>query len=411
MGFSVFARNCRAWCYVFILLAVIFWRTPDLFLYPNFWAEEGKFYFSGMQGLPLPAAIRFYSVGNYQFLIDVLVLCALQVPLVYAPFVTTYGALAVLGLAAFLMARFTVSYAIDPFIGAALVAAFALAAPGYEIFASATNVQWVCAITILLLCLLPENTFGKWGWRGALTWTVICGTTGVPSCVLAPAMFVVAWSTRSTKHLAMGIILSFCTLFQLAVILLSPTERAFVFSPQITILSVFHQTILAPILGVSLTDAIGAVVRPGHPGAAAAAAAVAVISIAIATIVIRQAFKSGSEWVIMTLLSCLWIGVSSLQYFGARDDPAFGLSAWLQGRYFVTGLFCMLALLALASRGQEGFIARIGFAIILLQGVIQNDAMARTHGGKPWSETLQLCADKRPCEVPIWPDGWSVKLK
>jgi hypothetical protein len=138
--------------------------------------------------------------------------------------------------------------------------------PRYEIFANATNVQWVCAITVLLLCILPNESFGERGWRVAMVWAAVCGASGIPSCIFAPALLTMAWSTRSKNHLAIGLILGCCALGQIGVILISPplSGRGLA-SPQIILLTIFHETILAPFLGAYLTDAIGAAVPPTHP--------------------------------------------------------------------------------------------------------------------------------------------------
>lgn len=244
---------------IVLFAAALFLRSPLLFMSPRFWAEEGQFYYAQLQNDSIFSVVTLVVNGNYQFLINSIVFVATLVPAQYAAFVTTYLAFAITLILVIFVGIFAVQNSWPRVISATVVLILALLPQGYEIYLSATNLQWVCSATMLMVAV-TQFDHGRVTSRGSISIFVLsiaCGLTGVTSIMLAPFFLIRKWISPSPKHFAIGVILSICALIQLVVIFTHHhPDRALPTSGLILTAPILLQTILSPLIGVELVDII-----------------------------------------------------------------------------------------------------------------------------------------------------------
>jgi hypothetical protein len=397
-----------------------FAKTPHVFLAPRLWAEEGTFYFSAMQSLDVVDSMLLVVRANYQFLLNLIVAIATLVPSAWAAHVSTYASFSVAVFVAYLIACFARAFALPTYVSMLLGGVWALLPPTYEVFATATNVQWVCSVSLLVICALPLHGRPKWQRAGVYAWAVACGLTGVASCVLTPGFLLRGMVYRSRPHLMIGLLLAVCSLVQIWVLTRHEMAgRPFGRDLDLLLLPTVLQTMLAPLIGVAFVNEIGAAIL--SPGAPAIAWRLCVLAAAVSVVVFLVFAARGYDRerrIAFTVLLALWFTVSLVNTFGAFGDPRALQSGWSGGRYFLLGAVAFSLLLALAT-GAAARPLRIvaGLALSLMFAVGAANALLPapwktfiTRGGASWAEEVARCGAQRPCRVEIWPKGWHADL-
>ena len=407
-------RGYGIWLFAYLafFVALSFVKAPAVLTDPRFWAEDGAFYFKDFRVLDAWGALLYVTNGNYQFLANVLVYLATKVPLVHAPAVTTYGAYLVEALVVVLIHAVVVSYGVNRLAGLLLVAAWTLMPASYETWASATNVQWTCSVSMLLVLVLPSGTIER-HFAKTLVWTAICGLTGVTSCMLAPGYLARACIDRSRHFAVLGALLVLCALLQLAVLMrYGVADRSFVLDPRILTLPTLLQTILVPLVGV---DWIGELSAPLREGARALSAFVYLVGLSLMLLAVLVARRARPTAIIL-IVAGLWVLVSVVNTFGALGPPLGLISGKGGARYFLFGAMCFCLLLAIGTAAGSRLQSVIA-AVLLLTIAGRSIAQIGEHWtiehaeGPSWKQEVAKCAALAPCEVAIWPNGWSVQLQ
>ncbi|HKW18099.1 MAG TPA: hypothetical protein VJO35_11395 [Terriglobales bacterium] len=169
---------------------LVFARRPDAILNPQFFAEEGSFFYRDAYQLGLHSLVLAYG-GYFHSLLRVVALLAQLVPLAWAPLLMTLAAITVqlLPVNVFLSSRFSrISFPVRVFAGLVY-----LALPNsYEIHANATNFQSHQALlTCLLLLAQPaQNKF--WKWFDAIT-MVLTSVSSPAGLFLLPVAALMWW--------------------------------------------------------------------------------------------------------------------------------------------------------------------------------------------------------------------------
>jgi hypothetical protein len=403
-----------------VFVAVSWLKAPALYTAPRMWSEEGNLYFGPIQSLDLVDSLTLVVRANIQFLTNAIVYLAAQVPLAFAAHVTTYLSFAIAAFTAHLIVVFCASYGIRQSICLAAVVIWALLPPTYEVFATATNAQWVCSLSMLLICALPPHVLQGRYEPALYIWAIACGLTGVPSCIAAPGFFLRGVTERSRPHLVIGVILGLCALVQLAIIVTHPIEgRSFAFAPLTLALPGLLQTVLAPIISADLADLIGVKIRSREAGADVVAAAAVLVSLLLICLAAALAWSPHRRGLVVTLL-VLWALESVLNTFGAFGGYPEGLiSGWGGARYYLFGCVCFLLLLLLGTRADDRLARRLSVALICLMAGVSIAQMfispwtrALTEGPS-WAEQVERCDPARPCVVTVWPGGaeWTFEIR
>jgi hypothetical protein len=119
---------------------------------------------------------------------------------------------------------------------------------------------------------------------------------------------------------------------------------------------------------------------------------------------------------IILIVAGLWVLVSVVNTFGALGPPLGLISGKGGARYFLFGAMCFCLLLAIGTTARWRLGS--GIAVALLVAIVgTSTAQLGSHWrvmhieGPSWKRELAKCAAAAPCEVAIWPDGWSVTLQ
>ncbi len=403
-----------------VFLIVSWLKAPALYMAPRMWSEEGNLYYGAIQSLGLVDSLALVVRANIQFLTNAIVYLAAQAPLAWAAHVTTYLSLAIAAFTAHLIVLFCASYGIRRSVCFAAVIIWALLPPTYEVFATATNAQWVCSLSILLICALPPHVLQTRFKPALYVWVIACGLTGVPSCIAAPGFLLRGIAERSRTHLVIGVILGLCAFIQLALIVTHPIEgRSFAFAPLILVLPGLLQTVLAPILSADIAELIGAKIRSRDAGADIVMAATFLVSLSLVYLAAALAWSQRQKGLIAVLLF-LWTLESVLNTFGAFGGYPEGLiSGWGGARYYLFGCVCFLLLLVLGTGADDHLARRISVGLICLMAGVSIAQMIKSPWiralteGPSWAEEVERCIPARPCMVTVWPGGaeWTFEIR
>jgi hypothetical protein len=402
---------------------VMFLKTPHIFLSPRLWAEEGTKYLNPFQTLGVTDSMLLVVNANYQFLLNLIVLIASRLPMAWAAHVTTYVSFAVAILVAYQLQVFAREFALRRYVALLLVLTWALLAHTYEVFATATNLQWVCSISVLLLCTSSLGSRSKWSRYFIYGWVVACGLTGVASCVLAPGFFIRALLDKSRPHFVIGVLLTACSMFQLWIITTHETTvpRSFTRDIELLVLPTLLNTIAEPLIGSRQEEQLVNAIQPGVPGAGVAKIILEVSTISIIVFLALSLWRGArNRRVAFLIVVILWALASVIYTFGAIGDPKTLLLLWSGARYYLLGAVAFCLMLALATEASSRY-ARIAALSILSLSVAISAAdiimpsplrYLYSHGGPSWSAELARCGPERPCRVKIWPgsDIWTVDL-
>lgn len=404
-------RSCVArafWCAA-VFIGALAMRSPHLFSSPRFWAEEATEYYSSLQNTSSWNVFTLVVRGNFQLLTNLFSYLSTLVPARWAPSVTTYLALIVSVVFAALTGVFSSQRRWPLYRALVVVILFALLPQGYEIYLNTTNVQWVCALCVLMLCLIELNHVST-GWRWLFyVFVGAFGLTGVPSVLLTPAFLIRRLYAPSREHFRIGLILGTCALIQLAVIATHKhPDRHLLLNGYAMVMSWILQTMLASLLTIDAVNEISKHVQP--PVDFGILLLVVITGLSVWGITARAALRSLESRFIAVILIVLWIVVPCIQMIAAFGNPMDYLSGGVGGRYFMLGSVSFVVLLALT----EGTVAsKLLLAVMLsattYQGFYASHWADLVTRGPSWVDQLAACKDKRPCEVTVWP-GPSVKI-
>ena len=398
----------------FLLLA--FAKTPDLFLNPRFWAEEGRDFFPALRDGSLLNDLMYITKGSYQVLTNLAVFIATRVPLEYAPAVTTYIALLLHTIVAFQIGLSVRALQIPIAAGLMMIVAWAFLPQTYEVWLTATNIQWVTGVSVLLLFFLPGPVIERHT-RLAIVWALICGFSGVPATITAPVFFARAILQRSRPLTYVSVALFLCAAIQLAVIATHGTpEREYLADPVVLTAPFVLQSILAPLFSAEFATGVGQAIKIYWPSIGAVFIGTMASGGVILALLLRISRDEAKDGLSRYVLA-MWILVTLVQTFGSLNAPVL-LSGWAGGRYFLFGSMCMCILLALASRSDVAFDRRWGLGLLLvicIVGVSQRYTSPWVEllvSGPSWRDQLRSCDPVEGCRITIWPgSGWSIDVR
>jgi len=240
---------------------ILFSRRPDAILNPQFYAEDGTYWYAdayhfGLRCLFMPEAGYLHTVPR------LVALFTLLFPLAVAPLIMNICALFVqiLPVSLFLSARFRSIPLPIRLLGSFLYLALPNSA---EIHANTTNIQWHLALLVLLVLLAPDESSRLWRLVDfpALFLVSLDGPLGIFIVPVAAVLLAKRKNVQSGVYLAVllpGVIVQSCT------VLLSHTRNlgsnGATLARFVSILG--RQIFLGPLLG---TGTLIASVRHGGP--------------------------------------------------------------------------------------------------------------------------------------------------
>ena len=169
-----------------LLTTTLFYRKPDTFLYPQFWAEDGAVFFKQSHEMGAGALLNVYA-GTTHLIPRLIAGIASFFPVSVAPAIYNFSALGVVLLVAIkiLSPRWEFPCKMP------LVLSLALVPHSGEIFMNLTNVQWYAALVLIVL-VLQEAPRTIWEGAGDLAALTLVGLTGPFILFLGP-LFAARW--------------------------------------------------------------------------------------------------------------------------------------------------------------------------------------------------------------------------
>jgi hypothetical protein len=395
--------------YLGLFLVVAYFKTPMLFKDPRFWAEDGAAYYKDCLGHTFSACLQVVHGGSYQLLENIMVYIAARLPIIAAPAATTYLSLAVHLVVVGQIVQFSRVYRLRGLVTVLLVLAWALLPASYEVWLSATNVQWVIGVSVLWIFVMPTEWLVRHR-KGVLGWCAVCGVSGVPGVLLAPVFFLRSLLDRSRTILAIALVLAGCAVFQLLILAQFgvSTERSMASHDAITlVVPFFLQTVLSPILSVDFATILGQGLAAQRTSPGTIPFGIVLAGLAVMAAVIAAA-RSGLRGQLIALTVVAWVLVTLVQSFGGLGRPEIFLSGWGGARYFLAGSVCLCILLAWGTRGPVPALRMLAFglmACIVLSGAAQAKLSSWQTGmltGPSWRHQLRTCPVGKPCRVMVW---------
>ena len=344
--------------------------------------------------------------GNYQFLTNAIVEISLFVPVRWSAVVTTYLSLALATACAWMIAELFAVRRFPIWVASAVCALFALQPAGYEVFLSATNVQWVTSVMGLLLCVSRGRPASSRAAILRFALLLACGLTGTTTCILLPLFAVGALRRRTPFGWCSLGTLIVATAVQGTVVAFHHDDlqrRPFTLSPDAP-LALVLQVAFAQVLPVDILDRVGAAFI-GQTGA--------ILSLPLVVMAGLLAFALSARGTIDRLTREALLGgiviVSLINEFGALGT-ATGMTLGLSGsRYFFLGATCFLILIGTCLTGGSSII-RLSATVIIISAALNDLSTAAFASwtkvyleGPSVAEQVDHCDGQMPCEIRVWP--------
>lgn len=403
----------------FVFFATLFLRSGSLFLHPRLWAEEGSYYYYSLQDTSIFSPFFLTVRSNFQLLTNLVVYFSTLVPARYAAYVTTYLSLLVSFVFIGFFSILSIQNKWPTLLSVILVISFALLPQGYEIYLTATNIQWILSATMLFICIADYKHNSNAQNYFVYIISLIYGLTGVCSAMTAPFFFLKWRLDKEKPALIIGIILLACILLHLTIIVGAPhPDRNFSKDLFSLTFPMILQTMFSPIFGGGTLDLL--LTHLGKFGFDNYWYSLFYIVFLIAIFFLYLATKTTEQKSsVIVVLFTSWMAISITNIFGSIGSPASLISGWGGGRYFFYGAICFMVLLAMAYTNKLKIVRYIALTTLLLitsSGVREmyaGDWKGWLISGPSWRSTVEKCEQQRPCSVSVWPGGtdWTFDLK
>jgi hypothetical protein len=383
-GWSRLGIALAAALILYVRLRIVLWN-------PQFWAEDGAVFFSGLETDPHHGwgmVLTYYS-GYIHLLPRLIAIGASVLPIVAVPL--GYAWASILGAA-------VVAWAIQSpriRLPGGAIAAIALAAVPHtgEVYGKICNLQWITALMLLGILISddPESLAESWGDGIGL---MLTGLTG-PFILLALPFF--AWRAFRRRSKASGFLFVaalVCSGVQAPLLMLKNPSSVAAPWDGVHLLAVVGRRLF---VGVFLGG-----IRPS-PGVAAAVALAIPVILMIAVWRNRKVLPGG---LMLIAVTTVLVGVSQLKVRFDNlpyDDLGNG------DRYFFTAKVVLVWLIAAVALTHRARAVRVGLWAALGLGLIMNRA-AFVYGPFPdlnWPRYAAEIQRGHAVKVPILPEGIS----
>jgi hypothetical protein len=407
-AFPAFDTSLLRAVLLLVIVVFILLRNPRLVSEGRFWAEEASYYFYvAWHGDFWSTLVQPFN-GYYSFFNWIASGLAVQVPLEYAPLVTSGCALLVMLIPSviILFAPLTI-----PIAGwRRCLLAFLLAFPNNngEVWLNIINSQFWFALAVSLLLLVDLR--GKRSFFFSCILVLVAGLTGPVSVILAPLFCLRAWLTKHRHHIVVAALLTAGALLQASIMYmaLSGGERGTTVDHWINGTSSLMKLFLFPFF--QWYDP-----KPDDPVALERLRWLYLIaSLAVAAFMLYWAAATRERRGLWILAAALLVGtVSSFGAFpSALDDINYqSLRYFSGGRYHLVGNGLILTLLLLPLQRPRRFSSL--FAALLLV-IFANNALTsylkNNQRGPNWREEVAIWRSDPDHAMNIWPRGWTFKL-
>ena len=395
----------HAIAFLLAILAILS-RRPDMFFHPQFYAEDGFYWYSQAYNTSWLHALLTPQAGYLQTFPRLVAALALQVPMRVAPLIMNCAGLCVqaLPVTALLSTRCRTWGSLQARL---LMAAIYIAIPNAsEIHVVATNAQWHMVVVEMLLAFADAPT--RWIGRAAdLLLFAIGAISGPFSILLLPLTLIYWWQRRQRWTLLLAAVMAAGAALEIATILHAVRYHVALGATPSLFARIYG--------GEVILNGILAFKRLSLHLPTAVLALVAVFGLLITALGLRYG----------TLPMQLLIGFNAMFFITALRSPLLpiipGSSAWSllatdwECRYWFYPLLAFLwsAVYCIAQR-RVRLVRIAGFCVLipLIAGVVK-DWKYPPFGNYHWTDQVRLVEQARPGEhilIPLYPPGWSMEL-
>lgn len=395
-------------CLVAVLSAIaIISRRPDAVLNPQFWGDDGTFFYADGYTYGWHALLK--PLNGYILILPRLgAMLALLFPLRWAPLVVNLIAIAIQALVPlFLLTERFAFFGNRPV--RLLMGLFVLATPtSPEIHANLDNSQWYMAL-LAFLVLIAEPSSSK-TWRAFdIVVLFLSGMTG-PFCIfLLPVAAIMRWIRRNRWSTALLAINCATVAVQVPIILMvgGRSHAPLGATPRLLIRLVGGQVILSPLLGPQF------MVR--HPAIAGRACGLACVA---AVVVMAYVFRKGlAQLRLLALFAGCLLAASLLSPQDSLARPRWPilLLPGAAARYwFIPGVAWLWTLVWLIGRNRPVIVRILGalaLAIALRTGIAYWQFPGFANYDFPrYAHQFQQVPPGQDFTIPINPPGWKMTL-
>lgn len=391
---AAFLRQPPLWLTLIVCTAILVARRPELFLRPQFWAEDGALFFLqawefGARSLLEPYAGYLHTT---QRLITVF---SQQFDPRYAPALFVGASVA---LTLYVAARTQSSrLPFRPHVAYAL--AVVLVPDAFEVLLFLVNIQWVLAGGLLLLLISADARRPSQYFHDTLA-AVLLGLTGPFSVLFAPLFIWRAVQRRTRPSTLLAALVLACATVQLWFILHTP------FPPPDT--RVATETFLAiPGMRIAASLLVGRFVPPDYPLLVETALGALTFLTALALVLRRGPARTERLW--LALAFVVLLGAS---LYRCRTMLPGLCHASFGSRYFFAPQLVFLWLVASVTDDRRRWLARTA-TVVLIWMLAVNATRLRENAlhDFDWpTHAARLRTSTTPTTIPINPGDWSFTL-
>jgi hypothetical protein len=385
-------------------------RRPDLISHPQFWAEDGNFWYSDAYNHGIRSLFYLYD-GYLVSFYHLVALGSLSVPLRYSPLFFNVSAL-LLQLSPLALINSNRLRNIIPYRSLAIgVSILYVSIPNAnEVFGNLTNVQWHLGIASFLV-LVAGASKSRWWFIFDLAILVATGLSGPLVIMLLIIGAVLWWRERTKQHKRnLLILLGLATLQLISIFILSPFHR--VGGQSGASLHYFMEMVVGQIF-------IGSILGQNHVNMFYGHLLVLVFLLAVGLTLIVYAIVHGPLWLKLMNLFALLVLVSML----VSLKPLPGVNLWssltspgIGQRYWYIPMLSWLMTLLWLLLAAKSKLLKVSAGILLLLlaviGISYSWRMAPlpNMNFQVYASRFQTLPSGSKYSIPINPTGWKVTL-
>ena len=385
---------------VSICVAILYVRHPYAFTNPQFYAEDGRYFFAdaynnGWRSL-------FYRTNGYFHIFPRMIANAslsLSLPYQIIPTIFTYSCLMVyLLLWYYIFSRLPL-----PAIGKFFVVLSTMLVPlGNEILMNQTNIQWVMALfPVVIFCATKSEQKQE----KILDWTILtfCVFTGPYILFLFPIFLLTAFRERNIqKHFVfLGVSLFAATACMVSLIVFGSVFRieGSSIGPVFGFVQLFFYQYFFPILSIYI-----------HNVSSISVIAFSGTLLAFLIALSIKVFRSGNRMALVSLISgFMFFLATAISY--SRDPSVLEPLSWGIRNFYLPMVFLLWAIIAMITF-QE--VATIVWAIVFCWFTLQTVIFikdSRAFSDMKWNEYAQKIGTLESLTIPINPPSWDMTLR
>ena len=254
--------NLKKELFIFIILIIFFYRSPYIFLNGRFMAEEGTIFFANAYKHGFLYSLFFvdFNSGYLNLWANLSGIISNFFSLLLAPIISNYLAL-IPKIMILYLSLYKNSFLFNGFVYKILFCLIVFLSPLNvpEIWLNSINSQIFFCIIAFILCFLKYSKDSKNYFYLMLIF--LSGLTGIYSCVLLPIFYYKFFVYKTKQDLLNFIVLSFCTISQLAIVVYAKTSNL-IYSGKLNfidteiLISYAYNVLIKIFIGTSLTKYI-----------------------------------------------------------------------------------------------------------------------------------------------------------